>query len=96
MPRVPFSSPGPSCSHGELIVYPCSGVRRSRQQFQTSFPRKPLCQSKPNFMWTSFSHWEGANKVYINASGHMTKMAAMLKNVKTLKKPSPEPLGQLT
>ena len=42
---------------GELIVYPCSGVRPSssgvrRPQFQRSSPLKPLGQSKPNFMWS--------------------------------------------
>ena len=45
---------------GELIVYPCSGVRPSsvrpsvvrRSQFQRSSPLKPLGQSKPNFMWS--------------------------------------------
>ena len=40
---------------GELIVYPCSGVRRRRRcavvyHFQRSSPLKPLGQSKPNFM----------------------------------------------
>ena len=47
-----------SGSQGELIVYPCSGVRCDRrhclqhhQQFQTSSTLKPLGQSKPNFMW---------------------------------------------
>ena len=43
---------------GELIGYPWSGVRRLspssgvRPQFQMSSPLKPLCQSKPNFMWS--------------------------------------------
>ena len=40
---------------GELIVYPCSGVRPSsvrRPQFQRSSPLKLLGQSKPNFMWS--------------------------------------------
>ena len=45
---------------GELIVYPCSGVRPSsvrrpsvrRSQFQKSSPLKPLGQSRPNFMWS--------------------------------------------
>ena len=44
---------------GELIVYPCSGVRRPssvvgrrRSQFQRSSPLKPLGQSKPIFMWS--------------------------------------------
>ena len=30
--------------------------------------------------------WEGGKKVYINGLGHMTKMAAMLKNAQNLKK----------
>ena len=30
--------------------------------------------------------WEGGTKVYINDPGHMTKMAAMLKNAQNLKK----------
>ena len=52
-----ISSPEPFSSQGELLVYPCSGVRRCcrrcrrrRQQFQTSSPLKPLGQSTPNFM----------------------------------------------
>ena len=52
-----ISSPEPLGSQGELIVYPCSGVRTSssvRPQFQTSSPLKPLGQSKPNFMWSLF------------------------------------------
>ena len=49
-------------AQGELIVYPCSGIRcrRSRcrcrgrrQQFQTSSPPKPLGQSKLNLHGTS-------------------------------------------
>ena len=50
-----FSSSEPLGSQGELIVYPCSGVRPSsvvHSQFQTSSPLKPLGQSKPNFMWS--------------------------------------------
>ena len=40
--------------------------------------------------------WEGGTKLYINDPGHMTKMAAMLKNAQNLEKSSsPEPLGQL-
>ena len=40
-----------SGSQGELIVYPCSGVRCDRRQFQTSSTLKPRGQSKPNLMW---------------------------------------------
>ena len=52
-----ISSPEPDGSQGELIVYTFSGVGnrrrgRGRQQFQTSFPLKPLSQSKPNCMWS--------------------------------------------
>ena len=46
-----FSSPEPSGSQGELIVYPCSGVHPSSvHNVQTSSPLKPLGQLKPNFM----------------------------------------------
>ena len=56
------SSPEPSGSQGELIVYPCSVVRTSsvvRPQFQTSSPLKPIGQSKPNFMWSLLGKGEG-------------------------------------
>ena len=50
------SSPEPSGSQGELIVYPCSVVRPSVRRpssvvhtFQRSSPLKPLGQSKQNF-----------------------------------------------
>ena len=49
-----FSSPEPSGSQGELLVYLCSGARHCRPSVvysvQTSSPLK-LGQSKPNFMW---------------------------------------------
>ena len=35
--------------------------------------------------------WEGGKTSYINCPGHMTKIAAMLKYGKNLKKSSPEP-----
>ena len=50
-----FSSPEPSGSQGELIVYPCSSVRPSSvrpsvvHHFQRSSSLKQLGQSKPNF-----------------------------------------------
>ena len=50
-----ISSPEPSGSQGELIVYPCSVVRPSVRRpsivhhFQRSSSLKPLGQSKPNF-----------------------------------------------
>ena len=73
-----FSSPEPSGSQGELIVYPYSGVRchrRCRRQqclnifSETALPIKAKFYVEPP--------WEGGTKVYINGSGHMTKMAAM-------------------
>ena len=66
-----FSSPEPSGSQGELIVYPCSG-----KHFQRSSPLKPLGQSKSIFLWRLLGK---GNK----SLGHMTKIAAM--PVKALK-----------
>ena len=73
-----FSSPEPLGSQGELIVYPCSGVRPSsvRCPFtssnifssETAWPIKAKFYVEPR--------WEGGTKVYINGPGHMTKMAA--------------------
>ena len=76
-----FSSPEPSGSQGELIVYPCSGVRcrrrcrRRRQQClnifssETALPTKAKLYVEPP--------WEGGTKVCINGPGQMTKIAAM-------------------
>ena len=70
-----FSSPEPSGSQGELIVYPCSGVRCRCQQClnifssETAWPIKAKLYVEPP--------WEGGTKVYINGPGHLTKMAAM-------------------
>ena len=78
---------------GELIVYPCSGVRRRRCRCrcrrrppfsnvfssETTWPIKVKIYVEPS--------WEGGTKVCINSPGHMTKMAAMPiygKNLKTL------------
>ena len=58
-----ISSPEPSDSQGELILYLSShrpSVDRRRQQFQASDPLKPLGQSKPNFMWSLL--WKGERK----------------------------------
>ena len=71
------TSPEPSGSQGELIVYPCSGVRcRCRCQqclnifsSETAWPIKAKLYVEPP--------WEGVTKVYINGPGHMTKVAAM-------------------
>ena len=73
-----ISSPEPSGSQGELIVYPYSGVRRRRCRCQqclnifsseTTWPIKAKLYVEPP--------WEGGTKVCINGPGHMTKMAAM-------------------
>ena len=57
---------------GELIVYPCSGVRRCCWPIKAKFYVEPP--------------WEEGTKVYINGLGHMTKMAAMPVYGKNLKK----------
>ena len=75
-----ISSPEPSGSQGELIVYPCSGVRcrrrcRRRQQCLNIFSSETALPIKAKFYVEP--PWEGGMKVYINGPGHMTKMAAM-------------------
>ena len=76
-----FSSPQPSGSQGELIVYPYSGVRRRRrcrrrrQQYLNIFSSETALPIKAKFYVEP--PWEGGTKVYINGPGHMTKMAAM-------------------
>ena len=74
-----FSSPEPSGSQGELIVYPYSGVRccdcRCRQQCLNIFSSEIALPIKAKFYVDP--PWEGGTKVYINGPGHMTKMAAM-------------------
>ena len=92
-----ISSPEPSGSQGELIVYPCSGVRPSSVRrpstisnifsSETTWPIKAKFYVEPP--------WEGGTKVCINGPGHMTKMAAMPIYGKNLKKSSsPEPAGR--
>ena len=83
-----FSSLEPSGSQGELIVYPCSGVRcrcrrrcrrrrrrRRRQQCLNIFSSETALPIKAKLYVEP--PWEGGTKVYINGPGHMTKMAAM-------------------
>ena len=75
-PKCIFSSPEPSGSQGELIVYPYSGVRRRcRQQCLNIFSSETALPIKAKFYVEP--PWEGGTKVYINGPGHMTKMAAM-------------------
>ena len=81
------SSPEPSGSQGELIVYPCSVVRPSVRPSSVRRPsvRRPpfskifFCETawpiKAKFYMKHL--WEGGTNVYINNPGHMTKMAAM-------------------
>ena len=84
-----FSSPEPLGSQGELIVYPCFGVRPSsvrRPSVRQSSVRRTSTISNifsSETAWPIKSKfyveppWEGGTKVYINGPGHMTKMAAM-------------------
>ena len=71
-----FSSPEPSGSQGELIVYPCS-IRPSvrRPPFSKIFFSETAWPIKAKFYMKHL--WEGGTNVYINNPGHMTKMAAM-------------------
>ena len=72
-----FSSPEPSGSQGELIVYPCSVVRPSVRHppFSKIFSSEIAWPIKAKFYMKHL--WEGGTNVYINNPGHMTKMAAM-------------------
>ena len=73
-----FSSPEPSGSQGELIVYPCSVVRPSSVRhppFSKIFFSETAWPIKAKFYMKHL--WEGGTNVYINNPGHMTKMAAM-------------------
>ena len=84
-----FSSPEPLGSQGELIVYPCSGVRcrccRCRGRGRGRCCRRQQCLNifSSETAWPIKAKlyveppWEGGTKVYINGPGHMTKMAAM-------------------
>ena len=76
---------------GELIVYPCSGVRRPSSvvvRRRPSFTISKIFSSETAWPIKAKLHvehpWEGGTKVYINGLGHMTKMAAMAINSKNL------------
>ena len=70
---------------GELIVYPCSGVRRRcrrcccrrcrRPPFSNVFFSETAWQIKAKFYVEA--PWKGGTKVCINGPCHMTEMAAM-------------------
>ena len=76
---------------GELIVYPCSGVRRCRRQchppFSNVFSSETAWPIKAKFYVNP--PWEGGTKVSINGPGQVTKMAAIYG--KNLQKSFPEP-----
>ena len=78
---------------GELIVYPCSGVRRCCcccPPFSNVFSSETAWPIKTKFYVEPPR--EGRTKIYINGPGHMTKMAAMPIYGQNLKKSSsPEP-----
>ena len=79
-------TPKPLGSQGELIVYPCSGVRPlSSVRLSTIsniFSSKTAWQIKAKFYWEP--PWEGGTKVYINCPCYMIKMAAVPINGKNL------------
>ena len=75
---------------GELIVYPCFGIRRCRRSPFSNISSETAWPIKANFLVEPPR--EEGRKVYINVSVHMTKMAAMPIYGKNLKKSSsPEP-----
>ena len=85
------SSPEPSGSHGELIVYPWSGVRRRRPSIisnifssEIAWPIKAKNHLEPPL--------EGGTKLYIMIQ--VTWPSG--RHARHLKKSSPEPLSQLT
>ena len=86
-----FSSPDPSGSQGELIVYPYSGVRcrRRRQQSLNIFSSETALPIKAKFYVEP--PWEGGTKVCINGPGHMT-MPIYGKNLQKSSSPEPEVL----
>ena len=61
----------------EIIVYPCSGVRRCgrrRSPFSNVFSSETAWPIKAKFYVEP--PWEEGTKVHINGPGHMTKMTA--------------------
>ena len=76
---------------GELIVYPCSGVRCPSALTISNIFSKTACRIKAKFYVEP--PWVGGTKVCSRHLGHMTKMATKPRPyiVKTLQKSSPEP-----
>ena len=60
---------------GELIGYPCSGVRPSSSTISNIFFSETACPIKPKFYVEP--PWVGGTKVCSRHLGHMTKMSAM-------------------
>ena len=81
---------------GELIVYPCSGVRRRHCRRRRCRRRRRRCCSPFSNVFSSETArpikakfhveptWLGGTNVCINGLGHMTKMAVMPIYVKNL------------
>ena len=72
---------------GELIVYPCSGVRLSSIVIRPSSTISKIFSSETAWPIKAKLHahpYEGGTKVCINGPGHMTKMAAMAINSENL------------
>ena len=69
-----FSSPEPK-AHGELIVYPWSGVRPSLSTISNIFFSETACPIKAKFYVEP--PWVGGKTACFRHLGHMTKMAAM-------------------
>ena len=92
------SSPEPLGSQGELIVYPCCGVRPSSSVVRTSTISNIFSSETARPIKAKFyvePPWEGGTKVCINGRGHMTKMAAMPIYGQNLKQSSsPESAGR--
>ena len=69
--RTVISSPEPSGSKGEVIIHPCSGVRRRRRHpaisSETAWPIRAIFHVKQPL--------KRGTKFYINGPGHMIKMA---------------------
>ena len=63
-----------------MVLRPSSSIR---SHFSNIFSSKTAWPIKTKFYVEP--PWEGGTKVYINGPGHMTKMAAMLKNAQNLK-----------
>ena len=89
IPKFPkvISSPEPPGSQGELIVYPCSAFGIRVPSLSVHIFKRLLwtCLTNQSQILCGASLGRGNESLY-NDPGHMTKMAAMLKNAQNLKK----------